>query len=203
MKPLYLLFILLILFTSCSDWKYSNGTQWKKPESVSVRHTFNVPSEKSKAKVNEELAAEESEEENEIETTGNVAEVTVTPVPAEASEIIVNPSYAHTEISRLKKDDDTIARDEEIVSQALKAEKQGKKGMIFGIIGIALTFMPFFIVGFIFSIIALTKSISSLRSRYNTPKGLRQAKVGVILSSIALALSILALAAIILLILFL
>lgn len=88
--------------------------------------------------------------------------------------------------------EDSLKKQELILQQAIATEKQSKKSLVFGILGVAMNFTPVVILGLIFSIIGMKKALRSLKAPYITPKGLKLAKTGLTLSIIGLVLSILA-----------
>jgi hypothetical protein len=99
-------------------------------------------------------------------------------------------------------DDSIKPVDQMMVNEAFDAEEKGKKSRNFGIAGLILQITSIFaIVGLVLSIIGLIKGIQSLRADYNTPRGVKMARTGVILSSITIALYLLLIVIVIALIL--
>ena len=86
---------------------------------------------------------------------------------------------------------DTIVKLSEMDREiALENEKKGKDSVIFGVIGLLLTFL-IFPLGIVANIIGLIKGLRSLNSEINTESGLSNAKIGVAINVVALVLQFL------------
>lgn len=200
MKKLYILPALLAVLISCSEWKYSKGVKWEKPEyhsasngterSTEDRSTVSDRSDKVESKALSEEGAEP---------------VTMTEAPARTSARRPGAPGDLEEATILVKEDDTLAEiPEDAVDIALRAESQGRKSRTLGIVGLVLSFTYIFaIVGLILAIIGLIKGVNSLRAPYNTPKGVSMARTGVVTSSITIGLYLLAVLLIVLLVILL
>lgn len=190
MKKYYFIILAVFLISSCSDWKYGGRSSYKPKE---VRYAAVVTDQKTA--------------ETTVINTNTPVEQDVALTDAPAEQLTTNRKLfkkesktpAQKTLKSTEREDSTkIENPEEdalILQEALKAEKDGKKGKIFGVIGLPFAFTPLFIVGIVFSSIALNYSIKSIRSRYNTPEGIRYSKHGLTISIIGLVISVLTLVA--------
>lgn len=185
MKNLYTLLALLVVLASCSEWKYTRGITLKQPEyHASKAKATDAREERTIASVKDEPeSAQEPESPKEPEEAVTDGENATSTESQDAEEITI----------LVRNEDDSLQTvSPEMVRMAFDAEEQGRKSRNLGIAGLALTLTYIFaFIGLILSIIGLIKGINSLRSRYNTPKGLRMARAGIITSSIIVGLYVL------------
>lgn len=198
MKKIFTLLLMISILVSCSDWKYSNGVKRQKRNYTSL-NAENLPQ-------NELLA------EKEVQIAENNADIPSENQDVEAKEPIIHstsPSLESTENQNIlvktklieNVDDSIKPVDQIMVNEAFDAEEKGKKSRNFGIAGLILQVTYIFgVVGLVLSIIGLIKGIQSLRADYNTPKGVKMARTGVILSSITIGIYFLSIIALLLLI---
>jgi hypothetical protein len=199
MKKIFTLILMVSILVSCSDWKYSNGVKRQKrtyvysnPTSTSESE-ISTENEKAVSVIDEEITTKnqkfesvESALESQPETTEN----------NEAQIILVNTK-------KLENDEDSIKPVSQLmVNQAIEAEEEGEKSRNLGLAGLILQIILFpGIAGLVLSIISFRNGTSSLKADYNTPKGLKMARTGVVLSSIGIGIFVLRLLVIILVIL--
>jgi hypothetical protein len=199
MKKIFTLLLMISILVSCSDWKYSNGVKRQKRS-----YTYLNP----KAPAEKEILAEQrsnnsvSDEET-IPQNQTVETVDPKLVKQEIATETVENETILVKTKKLESDEDSIKPlTQEMVDEAAESEELGRESRNLGIAGLILQLTLIFgIVGLVLSIVGLAKGISSLIADYNTPKGVRMARTGVIFSSITIALYILPIIAIIILLL--
>lgn len=200
MKYFIYLVILFLGFTSCSEWKYSNGIGRTK------KIVYSEP-KRSHSKAVERTQSEIAFNDEVDSVFQTEAVFTEQPLKQSSKEgffprISSNKKsrYHETEF-RMHADDvsptDSLDEedevDEAVLSSALDAEKKGKQSRNIGIASLVVTLVfVLFFPGFILAIISLIKGINSLRAPYNTPEGISMARTGILLSSISLILYLLA-----------
>ena len=186
-KILSFLFLVLIL-SSCSNWKYGGKVR---PSGNEVRYAevviekdkveplvFNIENE-----TNQDLALAELPAKKDRST--KIENQSTEEISKESTEETAWIPYQ----DKVVENEDSLKIQDEILAQALQTDKEAKKGLIFSIIGIATSWTPAFIVGLIFSINGIKRSSRALKAQYITPKGLKNAKTGLILSIIGLVIS--------------
>lgn len=189
MKNIFTLLLMISILASCSEWKYSNGV--KRQKSSYTYLNSNAPSE------NEIVAEKERNKSFSDEEIMPQNQTVETFDPSMVKQEFANESPENETIlvktKKLESDEDSIKPvSQEMVDKAMEAEELGRKSRNFGIAGIILQITSIFaIVGLVLSIIGLIKGIKSLRADYNTPRGVKMARTGVILSSITIALYLL------------
>ncbi len=183
MKKIYLLLTLLLVFASCSEWKYSKGAKWEQPQRYKLSKATEQPQ-----------AVAISEKDEPVEENIFPEEKSSTKATAEAPETETAPLSPDVEqLTVIDRDDDTVyVATPEATRIAFNAEDNGRRSRNMGITGLALTLTYILaFVGLVFSIIGLIYGIKSLKASYNTPKGVKMARTGVITSSIVIGLYIL------------
>ena len=195
----FLIFILLL--SSCSNWKYGGktkvtGAEFKYAEVVIEKNkveplVFDVQNEASKDLALTQKSVVQSE------NSAAVTSKTITKLD-EVQDVSWVPYQ-----DKVVENEDSLKKQDEVLNEALKTEKEAKKSTVFGILGVVLSFTPVFIAGLIFSVNGLKRSTRALKAQYITPRGLKFARTGLILSIIGLVISsILLIALFILLLLF-
>lgn len=86
--------------------------------------------------------------------------------------------------------DSVVKLSSEEIDIAMDNEKKGKDSVIYGVIGLILTFM-IFPLGIVANVVGLIKGIRSLNSEINTESGLANAKIGIVINAIGLILQFL------------
>lgn len=209
MKYIYLIAALLIL-NACGHINHGNHTasfklkraeKKEKPQAQAIILAKQEPEAQPKA-IAQPAAGEETKA---VETS---AQATV--ISANQANIIVRPNAPQPPLEASLNtappfpDDslEVVREAEEKLRIATKAEKNGKRGKIFGILTIITMFT--FIFSFLtvpFAIAGLINSTIALKAPYITDKGLRDAKAGLIMSIIGLAITLLVILLIVALIL--
>lgn len=199
MKKIFTLLLMISILVSCSDWKYSNGVKRQKRSYTYLNQkTPAEPEIIAEKERNNTLTDEEIVPQNQtVEAFDpNIVKQKI------ATETIENETIL-VKTKKLESDEDSIKPlSQEMVDQAMDAEELGRKSRNFGIAGLILQITSIFaIVGLVLSIIGLVKGIKSLRADYNTPRGVRMARLGVVFSSITIALYIILIVVVVALIL--
>ncbi len=178
----------LLILSACSNWKYGgksrvSGTEVRYAEVVIEKNkkeplVIDVPNLNSKdVTVNEEVITEKQK-----------IESVIIPSVKQKSNMQENMSYLPLQDKFLEVED-SLKKNDEIIAVAMKNERESKKSLVFGILSVVFSFTPIFILGFIFGIKGLRKSIHALDERYITPKGLKAAKAGLVLNIIGVVLT--------------
>jgi hypothetical protein len=194
MNKIVILFFGLFIAASCSELKYKHAVK----RTLVSYHTSNKSEKEiendSKLNAKQVPVAETSIAQNTSDETA------VQPLELDENTTLVNHTSSEltTEnqpISVLavktkvfeNEEDSTKSVSPQKIKEALDAENLGVKSRNLGIAGFIFQFTFIFgFVGLILSIIGLMKGIKSLRADYNTPKGVTNAKIGVVFSSITL-----------------
>ena len=201
MKKYTSFLILVLLLSACSNWKYGGktkvtGAEFKYAEVVIEKNkveplVFDVQNEASKDLALTQKSVVQSE------NSAAVTSKTITKLD-EVQDVSWVPYQ-----DKVVENEDSLKKQDEVLNEALKTEKEAKKSTVFGILGVVLSFTPVFIAGLIFSVNGLKRSTRALKAQYITPRGLKFARTGLILSIIGLVISsILLIALFILLLLF-
>lgn len=184
MKKLIPFLLFLLILSSCSNWKYGGKSRIAGNEV----HYAEVIIDKNKVEpLVIDIPNTASKDVSLIEKTIPTSEIIESKL---SKKNLVNTDLSWIPIQdKIVEVDDSLKKNEEILRQAMKNEKEGRKSTAFGILSIVLTFTPAFIVGFFFGLKGLKRSLRILDERYITPKGLKAAKAGFILSIIGMVLS--------------
>jgi hypothetical protein len=197
MKYIYLLCAVLVL-SACGNTKHSHLTS-------SFKLKRAQPTEQRSNEQRTLASAEPAHEKQLISETPEheqPAVVAVQPAinavaPAE-KEIITRPNAIFPDLAAidntpLPEDSlENVREAQEKYDIATKAEKNGKRGKVFGLL--SLITMLTFVFGFLtipFAIAGLVNSAIALRAPYITDKGLKDARAGLVMSVLSLAITIL------------
>ena len=176
--------VFLLILSACSNWKYGGKVR---PSGNEVRYA--------------EVVIEKDKVDPLVITVPNLAmkDLALTEENIGQKKLFeINKDVEKKEITdfdwipiqdKVVENDDSIKKQQEILKQALKAEREGLKSNIFGVIGAVLSITPMFVGGLVFSIIALKQSRRALNAEYITPNGLRRAKIGMVFSIIGIVLA--------------
>lgn len=195
----------LMLVASCTSLNHSYRLKLVKTNPVST--TDVVQHEKKK----EIIVLQKTE----VEAQNSISEIALASATQSSPSIENSDLNIETEL-RLEKNvkapffeiDETKNVQEEdslqIIASALETERIAKKSMISGIISVAFYLFPYLgIASLIFGIIGLAKAKTAQKREYSTPKGIKYARAGKVLSIIGIVLgSLFALLLLALLILF-
>ncbi len=184
-NKLYLLVLLLVL-SGCSNWKYGGKVR---PTGNEVRYSEVVIEKNSVEPLVFDLPRSTSQDLAMLELPESSSRELAVKLESSLEQKNTKDIFWVPFQDKVVAHDDSLKKQEEVLAQALKTDREAKKGMIFGIIGSALSWTPAFIVGLIFSINGLKKSVRALKAPYITPKGLKSAKTGLILSIIGLTIA--------------
>lgn len=199
MKNIFTLLLMISILVSCSDWKYSNGVKrqqrtysYLNQKALSENEIVAANNDKKSTTVDESMPENQTSETIEL----NTAKQNLSIEPVEEKIILVKTK-------KLEQEEDSIKPEvnQAMAYEAMESEEKGRKSRNFGIAGLILQITYIFgVVGLVLSIIGLIKGIQSLRADYNTPKGVKMARTGVILSSINIGIYLLSIIAIVLII---
>lgn len=205
MRFIYFLLITLI-FTACGHHKIRFSKVEKKQKVVEISEIPNLKKSSETAYIPRENTVQS--EENVVSTETNTSDQTIEE----------NQTYSFEEsqvdLPETVEDSTTITTQEAEIAkeEALWAQKRGARSLTFSIIapvlfilaGIALIFalygpnplaailvIALMVAGLVSLILGMVFGISSLRAKYNTPKGRKFAIAGVIISSVFVALLLL------------
>lgn len=190
MKNVLSFLFILLIFASCSNWKYGGKS---KPQGGEVKYVEVVLDKNKVDPIVFDISTPDSrslavENGTALQKKSIYSKSIIKLNDSVKSEVEKDNSWIPYQ-DKVVENEDSLRRQDEILAQVVKTEREAKKSTVFGIIGTVLSITPAFIVGFFFSISALKKSTSALRERYITPKGLKHARIGLIFSIIGLVLS--------------
>ncbi len=199
MKNIFTLLLMISILVSCSDWKYSNGV--KRQQKTYSYLNQKTPSENeivAENNLKKSTSVDEFVPENQIGET-----IDLNTIKQNLSIENVEDKSIIVKTKKLEQEEDSIKPEvnQAIAYEAQESEEKGRKSRNFGVAGLILQITYIFgVVGLVLSIIGLIKGIQSLRADYNTPKGVKMARTGVILSSITIGIYLLSIIAILILI---
>lgn len=197
----FIYFVILFLgFTSCSEWKYSNGIgRTKKIVYSESKRTYSNATERTESEIafQDEVDSVYHKEVVFMEKSLNQSpKKEFFPRISSNKKSLQHETEFRTHVDDVSPTDSLDDQDEvdaAVLSSALDAEKKGKQSRNIGIASLVVTLVfVLFFPGFILAIISLIKGINSLRAPYNTPEGVSMARTGILLSSISLILYLLA-----------
>lgn len=199
MKNIFTLLLMISILVSCSDWKYSNGVKRQ-------QKTYSYLNQKTTSQ--NEIVAENNLKKSTtvdefVPENQNGETIDLNTIKQNLSIENVEDKSIIVKTKKLEQEEDSIKPEvnQAIASEAMDSEEKGRKSRNFGIAGLILQITYIFgVVGLVLSIIGLIKGIQSLRADYNTPKGVKMARTGVILSSINIGIYLLSIIAIVLII---
>jgi hypothetical protein len=204
MKYIYLLCLVLVL-SACGNTKHSHMTSSFKLKRV--QPTEHADEERTLTSAQPTGEKQLISEAPDLQSVVAPQQPAADPIAPATKEIITRPNAIYPDVASintpLPEDSlENVREAQEKYDIATKAEKNGKRGKVFGLL--SLITMLTFVFGFLtipFAIAGLVNSVIAIRAPYITDKGLKDARAGLVMSILSLAITLLLIILLVILIL--